>query len=191
MLTISLFTAIALVAARLGGAGTVTLMGYPAIVDGDTLKIAGTRIRLEGVDAPELGQKCGLNGVVYACGQRAREALGRLADGGPVTCHGRQRDKYGRLLAVCSVPGGQINARLVELGWAVAYGGYEMEEGRARRAKAGLWAGTFDRPHDWRAINGGVGEIPAGLFRAMANWFRLLVQEWTGNEEKRKYKTND
>lgn len=182
-LAITLLAAIALVSARLGGVGTVTIEGRPVIVDGDTLKFAGTRIRLEGIDAPELGQMCGLDGADYACGQRAREALGRLVRGGTVTCKSRQRDRYGRLLAVCSVAGGQINALLVESGWAVAYGGYQAEERRARNAGAGLWAGTFERPHDWRAVNGGAGEMPADFLRAMANWFRQLVHEWNEPEE--------
>jgi endonuclease YncB( thermonuclease family) len=40
---------------------------------------------------------------------------------------------------------------MVEEGWAVSYGrDYDHEETRARNRSAGLWAGEFTRPQDWR-----------------------------------------
>ncbi len=175
-LAAAVLAAIALVAARLGGAGSVTLEGVPAIIDGDTLDLAGTRIRLEGIDAPELRQQCHRSGgAAYACGSAARAALGELIDGRAIRCKGGRRDRYGRLLAACSVSGAEINSMLVEMGWAVAYGGYEQEEGRARGRHAGLWDGSFDRPHDWRAVHGGVDEFPDGIGNSVVGWLRHVI----------------
>ena len=43
-----------------------------------------------------------------------------------------------------------INSRMVALGWAVAYGDYELEEAEARQSKRGIWAGQFTKPSHWR-----------------------------------------
>ena len=59
-------------------------------------------------------------------------------------------DRYGRDLAACAVDSRDINAELVRDGSALAYGKYEAEEAQAKGARRGLWAGTFERPSDWR-----------------------------------------
>ena len=124
--------------------------GVVRVVDGDTLGLAGERIRLVGMDAPELAQSCHLDGKPYACGEVARDALVRLTLGISVTCQARGRDRYGRLLAMCEAAGQDLGARLVRDGLAVPYGGY-AEEGRvARLERLGLWAGSFEMPSEWR-----------------------------------------
>lgn len=46
-----------------------SLTGTAKVIDGDTLEVAGTRIRLYGVDAPESKQLCKRrNGQEYSCG---------------------------------------------------------------------------------------------------------------------------
>lgn len=124
--------------------------GVVRVVDGDTLGLAGRRIRLVGMDAPELTQTCDLGGKPYACGEVARDALVSLTRGFAVTCHAQGRDRYGRLLAMCEAAGLDLGASLVRNGLAVPYGGY-AEEGRAARAeRLGLWAGSFEMPSEWR-----------------------------------------
>lgn len=125
--------------------GTVT------ITDGDTVKMNGVPIRLKGMDAPEMRQTCrDGDGVPYQCGEVARSALVEHVAGRPLTCRITGRDRYQRALGACSVDGDDIGAWLVERGLAVGYGGYEREEARARARGAGLWAGEFQRPADWR-----------------------------------------
>lgn len=52
------------------------LSGVPRIVDGDTLAIGATKVRLEGIDAPETDQFClNANGHRWACGIDARDQL--------------------------------------------------------------------------------------------------------------------
>ena len=133
------------------------MQGRASAVDGDTLRLNDNRIRLKGIDAPELGQSCtGGDGRSYSCGQTARRALVDLMAGQTVRCRAAGRDRYQRILARCTVSGADLGTRRVEQGWAVSYGrDYEREEARARSGQAGLWAGAFERPQEWRRSNAG------------------------------------
>lgn len=91
--------------------GSVTLSGTPRVIDGDTLKVNGVRVRLHGIDAPESAQKCIADGRRWRCGQRAASALAQRISGGSVSCKERARDAYGRMVAVCRA------ARTLTPGW--------------------------------------------------------------------------
>jgi endonuclease YncB( thermonuclease family) len=125
------------------------------VIDGDTMDVDGQRVRLWGVDAPEGKQSCTRDGMAWLCGQEAGKALRELVSGQDVTCREVDRDRYKRSVAVCSAGGTEINAWLAREGWALDYrqyskGAYAEAEKEAREAKRGLWAGTFDKPWDWR-----------------------------------------
>ena len=139
-----------LVAAAIEWGSRETLQARPRVIDGDTLAVDGREVRLAGIDAPEYRQGCERSGKAWACGEEAATALRRLVGSGPIRCEGRRRDKYGRLVARCTTAE-DLGARLVRDGLAVAYGDYEAEEAAAKTARRGLWAGTFERPADWRA----------------------------------------
>jgi len=124
--------------------------GNAVAVDGDTLVMEGRRIRLRGIDAPELSQTCRKGGETYRCGFEARAAVRALIAGETVTCAVRGRDRFFRDLATCEARGQDIGANLVRRGLAVSFGGYEDEEREAREARRGLWAGTFETPQIWR-----------------------------------------
>ncbi len=128
----------------------VVLTGATRIVDGDTLVVAGRRVRLAGMDAPEMDQVCLREGHDYPCGIVARDALRALLAGREPSCAVKGRDRYGRDLGRCSVAGVDLGADLVRRGLAVAYGSYAPEEHAARAAGEGLWAGSFTRPDEWR-----------------------------------------
>jgi endonuclease YncB( thermonuclease family) len=131
-----------------------TLSGVPRIIDGDTIRIGSTRIRLHGIDAPEAKQTCTADAKEWRCGQEATNALVRIVGGRQVTCSQRDVDRYGRIVAVCRAGSINLNAWIVGEGWAVAYRRYSMEyvrdEGEARAARKGLWRGEFMMPWDWR-----------------------------------------
>lgn len=168
-----LFAVVALAAAILDESSMHTVAGQVRVIDGDTLRIAGERIRLAGIDAPETGQTCRIEGLVSACGQEAGLYLAELTREGNVSCRGNERDRYGRLLARCVAGETDINSAMVRAGWAVAYGDYAGEQNLASREKIGLWAGAFDMPSDWRAVHGAMADIgPASL--AMRLYNRLL-----------------
>ena len=70
--------------------------GKPRVIDGDTIEIAGERIRLHGIDAPEAKQTCEWPGKTIPCGRLATLALMDLTVGVEVTCKTREKDRYGR-----------------------------------------------------------------------------------------------
>lgn len=166
---------VALVTAHLQPTGHLEAVGTARIGDGDSLTIGDERIRLVGIDAPELRQSCVEEGADYACGQRAREALVDLVAGRQIVCEARERDRYGRLLAICRAGETELNRAMVEAGWAVAYGDYGHEERLAKQAGRGLWAGSFDPPSQWRRMHGGlVEDFDSMLSRLMQLIRRLL-----------------
>ncbi len=149
--------------------------GNASIHDGDTLTIGGERIRLVGIDAPELRQVCRLSRMSYPCGEESRDALIALIDGRDVQCIATKRDRYRRLLGTCNAGGDDLNAAQVRRGWAVTYGkGFEAEELQARTEKLGLWAGSFEDPKAWRKRHGDMAELE---FDPLVEWFVRLGEK--------------
>lgn len=123
------------------------------VIDGDTLEIGATRLRLYGIDAPKSGQICeDLDSATYDCGVKAAEELVRLISDQPVRCHSVGRSQGDLPLVLCSVGSTDLNSELVRLGWAVTFlsRDYQRREDEARSARRGLWQGRFQRPEDWR-----------------------------------------
>jgi endonuclease YncB( thermonuclease family) len=132
------------------------IAGAVRVGDGDSLDIGGTRIRLHGIDAVDLAQHCkDSTGADYACGEDAKRVLEDLIRGKSVRCDERHGvDQYGRIAAVCTADGVNLNAAMVEAGFAIAYRqhslAYVPNEDRAKAARKGLWAGSFETPADYR-----------------------------------------
>lgn len=131
-----------------------TLSGNARVVDGDTLAVAGERIRLDGIDAPETSQPCTRNGRRWACGRAATRAMRRLIGRNHVRCEVSGRDRYGRAIATCFAAGRDLQQQLVRQGLALAYRKYSTryvpDEDAARAEGRGLWAGEFVEPWRWR-----------------------------------------
>ena len=127
------------------------------MVDGDTIWIGETKVRLHGIDAPEMKQTCTKVGDKYSCGQKATAALKEMMADRDVSCQRKDVDRYGRIVAVCLVGEADINARMVVLGWALAYRRYSMdyvdEEAMAKASRVGMWTGEFVEPWEWRQRN--------------------------------------
>jgi hypothetical protein len=85
------------------------LIGQASIIDGNTIEIHGTRIRIFGIDAPESDQLCrNEESELYRCGQKASNALFDFIARRPLDCVEVDRDRYNRTVAVCSVAGTDI-----------------------------------------------------------------------------------
>ena len=93
-------------------AAAQVLLGNAVAVDGDTLDMTGTRIRLFGIDAIESEQTCTRGGAEWACGAEARRVLAALVRGRDVTCQQRDIDVYGRIVAVCRAGGLDLSEAL-------------------------------------------------------------------------------
>ncbi|WP_271504989.1 thermonuclease family protein [Bradyrhizobium sp. CCBAU 11357] len=133
------------------------LLGQTSVIDGDTIEIRGSRIRLWGIDAPEHDQLCrGEDSIEYRCGAKAANALDQLIGARTVSCLTIDTDRYGRAVAKCSVGGVDLAKWLVAQGHALDWpryskGEYNQEQKQAEKAGIGIWAGSFVEP--WRYRN--------------------------------------
>jgi micrococcal nuclease len=112
-----------------------------SVTDGDGIAVRvesrRIRVRLEGIDAPELAQPFG---------QDARAHLTRLVEGRRVTLHLTGADQGGRMLARVELGGVDVNVRMVRDGFAWHFTRYSDDgalaaaEREARAARRGLWS---------------------------------------------------
>lgn len=113
----------------------------PNVHDGDTLRCGSERVRLFGVDAPEV-RRGAQPAEPFA--YQARDELVRLTRG-RVGCRFVERDRYGRFVGRCwSDASPDVNAAVIRSGFATEYrryskGAYAKAEDAARRAGRGLW----------------------------------------------------
>ena len=145
------------------------IIGIPKIVDGDTIYINNYKIRLEGIDAPEIQQKCKkeklkISSIIgytfyedYYCGKHSKENLIAKVKGSKIKCISFTKDRYKRYLAKCFKGKINLNQWMVRNGYAVAYRRYSKEyipdEDFAKENKLGLWQGKFLNPEKWRKLN--------------------------------------
>lgn len=130
------------------------IVGIPAVVDGDTLSLGNQKIRLAGIDAPEVGQMCTYKGESYDCGRSAATALITKIGWSQVRCTNAGTDKYGRVLGVCHLGLLDLNMWMVWKGHALAYreysDAYAVFEEVAKTKQSGIWSGDFIPPWEWR-----------------------------------------
>lgn len=113
-----------------------------AVVDGETLLLNDTVIRLDGVSAPPRGQACTAATGAADCGAQSAAALAGLLRDRDVLCRFTGRDKEGFPRAICEAGGRELNRDLVRAGWARARAdvpGLAADEAQARAAGLGLW----------------------------------------------------
>ena len=145
------------------------IIGVPKIIDGDTVLIDNFKIRLEGIDAPEIKQKCKkeklkISSIIgytfyedYHCGKVSKKKLETKIDGSKIKCISSSKDRYKRYLATCYKNKINLNQWMVRNGHAVAYIRYSkkylLDEDFAKQNKLGLWQGKFLNPEKWRKVN--------------------------------------
>jgi len=138
----------------------------PTIVDGDTIDLKGTRIRLHGIDAPEAGQKCKrARRGTWKCGKAALDRLTELSKGG-ISCFITGSDQHARYLAVCRQPDGtDINQLMVVEGYAWAFKRYSQDyvaaEDQAKARGLGVWQAQTVTAWDYRASKWAIAEQQA------------------------------
>ena len=145
------------------------IKGYPKIIDGDTIKIQSYKIRLEGIDAPEINQRCKRSYFKislfisvnfekeYLCGKESKNKLEKKIANTLVVCKSSAKDRYKRHLATCFLGKTNLNKWLVRNGYAVAYRRYSKlyiaDERFAKENNVGIWMGSFMMPEKWRKLN--------------------------------------
>ena len=144
------------------------IYGVPKIIDGDTVHINNKKIRLEGIDAPEMRQQCKkesfkisfLIGFTfykdYSCGRVSKEKLITKINTSEIKCISSSKDRYKRYIATCFKGKTNLNQWMVRNGFAIAYRRYSKkyvpDEVFAKENKLGLWQGKFIEPEKWRKL---------------------------------------
>ena len=139
------------------------IKGKAIVIDGDTIKINGTKIRLFGIDAPEKKQLCkkvflDINLISfkkkYNCGEISTHKLKKLIKNENINCIINGEDFFKRKIGICFRNKLDINSWMVRTGLAVAYIKYSkkyyQDQIQAKDEGLGLWQGDFEMPWDWR-----------------------------------------
>lgn len=124
------------------------LTGMARVIDGDTIEIQGTRVRLEGIDAPEFSQMAATkDGESHPVGQLAANHLRALIGGREVTARIRKHDIYGRAVSRCFCADKDLGRMMVANGWALATSTrYRAPETSAKQRRAGVWKTDISSP---------------------------------------------
>ena len=123
-------------------AGAVIACTAPTVHDGDTLRCGSDRIRLFGVDAPEVRRG---STAAEPLAYEARDHLIKLTRG-RVGCRVVTQDRYGRQVARCwSNASPDVNAAMIRSGLATEWrayskGAYAQPQAEAQAAGRGTWA---------------------------------------------------
>lgn len=132
------------------------IVGQARVVDGDTLEINNQKIRIQGIDAPETAQICGIEDKPVYCGKQASYELEALIGDQEIKCLHQGLDKYKRVIGECYLGDIEINEWMVKNGWALAYRKYSIKyveaEAYAKGRGLGLWKLEFIEPWKWRSI---------------------------------------
>ena len=145
------------------------IIGISKVIDGDTVHINNFKIRLEGIDAPEMRQKCKKEflkisstiGFIfykdYNCGEVSKKKLKDKIKESEIKCISSSKDRYKRHIATCFKGQTNLNQWMVRNGYAIAYRRYNKkyipDEDFAKENKLGLWKGKFMKPEKWRKLN--------------------------------------
>ena len=134
------------------------LTGFAKVIDGNTLAVGGTKIRLERIDAPATDQVClNAEAIRWNCGIEARDQLAMHIAGREIRCTPNGVDDQRRTLATCYLGDEDLNGWMVQQGWALPYFQQSFvfvnAEKDAQIQKRGLWQGAFIAPWDWRRRN--------------------------------------
>lgn len=129
-----------------------------SVYDGDTLTAncpeGRVKVRVFGIDAPEMGQA--------PWGERSRDALrSLLANAGSIRLQVVDRDRYQRTVAQVFAGERDIGLEMVRQGRAIVYesynhsSAYQQAESEARQARRGIWeqSGSQQNPAAWRRLN--------------------------------------
>lgn len=130
------------------------------VIDGDTIKIDDRKIRLYGMDAPEMKQECRKSRKKWLCGESAKDRLVTIIGNGKnLRCDKKYDDLYKREVAICYVEEKDIGQIMVREGMAVAYRQYSKkyikDEEYAKYNRLGIWNSKFTEPKIYRLQKNG------------------------------------
>lgn len=129
-----------------------------SVYDGDTLTAhcpeGEVKVRVFGIDAPEMGQK--------PWGVQSRDVFRGLANhGGTIRLRVADQDRYGRTVAQVFAGERDLGLEMVQQGRAIVYAQYndspvyQQAQTEAQQARRGVWekSGGQQDPAAWRRLN--------------------------------------
>lgn len=139
------------------GAAQREIAGPARVIDGDTLEIAGQRLRIGGIDAPERAETCiDAQGQDWPCGAWATKATRELLGQQRLTCVDLGEQSFDRIVARCYIGGRDLAVSLIEAGIARPCLRFAREQGTEHRylqaekvglaERAGIYAGPLNPP---------------------------------------------
>ena len=132
----------------------IIILGEAKVIDGDTIHINNNKIRLHGIDAPELNQNCFFNDKVWKCGKESKNFIINFIDNKKISCKLIDKDRYKRHIGICFKDKINLNKKIVQEGWAIAYRYYSLDyveaEEIAKKDNRGIWKGCFIEPYLFR-----------------------------------------
>ena len=137
------------------------IRGKAVVLDGDTIKIKGDRIRFSGIDAPESyykgeEQTCFQDSNNIFCGQISKEKLIEKIGDNPLNCKvQKNKDRYKRLIGECFLKEESLSVFMVRNGYAFDWpfyskGKFAKDQKYAKIKKLGFWNMRFEYPWKWR-----------------------------------------
>lgn len=149
--------AVALVALLAAPATAQTITGEAEATKPYAFTLGDYTVYLLGVDAPEIGQSCTIDGDEWECWAASQRQLQTILFEGEVVCEivvGPDSDNH--VIATCTVGGEDIGERFVRSGLAVTLPreteAYQDAQTAARQDELGLWQGRFTPPSVWRSV---------------------------------------
>ena len=144
--------------------GNYKISGLAIVLDGDTIKINGEKIRFSGIDAPESyykgkEQTCLKENEKVSCGKLSKDFLIQKIDNQKITCEIESKpDRYKRKLGECFINNKSLSRILVKNGYAFDYTKYSKkkyskEQEYAKVNNLGLWGMKFEYPWIFRRKN--------------------------------------
>ncbi len=134
--------------------------GKAIVMDGDTIKINGEKIRFGGIDAPEsyfMGKKqtCFEDNKKIFCGQISKDKLIEKIGNNSVNCKVENKDKYKRSVGECFIKEESLSVFMVRNGHALDWpyyskGKFAKDQEYAKLNKLGIWNMEFEFPWKWR-----------------------------------------
>jgi endonuclease YncB( thermonuclease family) len=141
-----------------GPAGETVAIVPGSVHDGDTLRVRKgnevIKVRFCGIDAPELAQPLG---------KESRDYLKQLVGSGSVRMIAVEKDRYKRTVGELFLADGRsVNVEMVRAGMAYHYAKYSgncgvksaigQAEDEAKSRRAGVWAGEYQKPWEFRRM---------------------------------------
>ena len=137
------------------------IKGKAIVVDGDTVKIKGEKIRFGGIDAPESyykgkKQTCIKDNKKFFCGQISKEKLIEKIGNNSLNCKiEKNKDKYKRSIGECFIKEESLSVFMVRNGYAFDWpyyskGKFAKDQEYAKINKLGFWNMKFEYPWEWK-----------------------------------------